>query len=128
MSERTLYQSNPTMFRSNPILFVLAVALIVVYGAGLVVLGIWWLACKGTLLTITDRKTTLRTGILSKNTNEVWHRDVRNIKVSQGPLQRLMGVGNIEISSSGQGDVEITVQGMPNPDEIREIVNQHRVA
>ena len=92
----------------------------------MLILVIWWLDCLGTTLTVTTKRTTLRRGILSKKTNDVWHRDVRNIQVKQGILQRLLGVGTIGISSAGQGDVEIAVNGMPNPEKVRRFIDEHR--
>jgi len=125
-AESILYKSHPSMFRNRPVGFVLSVILIPVLGLGLLILVIWWLDCLGTTLTVTTKRTTLRRGILSKKTNDVWHRDVRNIQVKQGILQRLLGVGTIGISSAGQGDVEIAVNGMPNPEKVRRFIDEHR--
>ena len=93
---------------------------------GLIILLYWWLVCKSTKLTITNKKTTLRIGLISKHTNEVYHSDVRNIKVSQGPLQRMLGVGKIGISSAGQSDFEIEVGGIRNPEEVKALISKHR--
>lgn len=126
MVESTLYKASPSMYRNYPVAFVIAVILIVAYGLGLVVLLFWWLKCLCTTLTITEKRTILRTGILSKNTNEVWHRDVRNIKVSQGVLQRMFGVGTVSISSAGQADIEISVSGILRPEKVRNLIDQYR--
>lgn len=125
-AENTLYESHPSMFRNRPVGFVLSVILIAAFGLGLPILLIWWLKCLGTTLTVTTKRTTLRTGILAKNTNDVWHRDVRNIQISQGFLQRIFGVGTVAISSAGQGDVEIAVNGMPNPEKIKRLIDEQR--
>jgi uncharacterized membrane protein YdbT with pleckstrin-like domain len=103
------------MFRNNPVGFIL---LVILFPLGIIVLPIWWLACLCTRLTVTESRTILRTGILSKTTNEVRHHDVRNIQVKQGMFQRLFGVGDIGVSSAGQGVIEIEVSGMPNPQAI----------
>jgi len=126
MAETTLYQSHPSMFRNHPILFTLSIVLIAAYGAGLLILLMWWLQVLGTTLIVTDERVTLRKGILSKHTNEVYHTDVRNVQVSQGVFQRMLGVGTIGISSAGQADVEIEVAGMPKPQRIKDIIDQHR--
>lgn len=122
-----LYRSHPAMFKNNPVMFMLCLLLCLV-GVGLVMLFVWWLQVKGTLLTVDDEKTVLRRGILAKHTNEVRHRDVRNIKVTQSFFQRILGVGAIEVSSSGQADEEITVSGIPDPEKVKEIINAHRTA
>ncbi len=83
-SETVFYREHPAMFRNNPVGFILSVVLIAALGLGLLILLLWWLRCRGTQLTVTNKRTQLRTGILSKNTNEVWHSDVRNVQISQG--------------------------------------------
>jgi uncharacterized membrane protein YdbT with pleckstrin-like domain len=95
-------------------------------GVGIIVLLLWWLACLGTKLTVTDRRTILRTGILSKNTDELQHGHVRHIQVSQSIFQRIFGVGRVGLSSADQGGIEIDVSGIPDPQSVRTIVNQHQ--
>lgn len=120
-----LYSSHPAMFKNSPGWFVICLILCPI-GIGLVAFLIWWLQVKATLLTVDDEKTVLRRGLLSKHTNEVRHRDVRNIKVAQSFFQRVFGVGAIEVSSAGQADEEITVSGIPDPEKVKEIINAHR--
>ena len=125
MTEVTLLETNPAMFRESPMLFVVWVLLSPV-GIGLVALGVWWLLTKAATLTITDKRTIVRRGLLSKHTNEVLHRDIRNIRVSQSFLQRVFGVGKIEISSSGQGDIEIGFAGLRDPEATKALIDEHR--
>ena len=124
-NEEVVLTTHPAMFRNNPILFVVAVALIAV-GIGLVFLLIWWIQCLCTTLMISDRKTTLRHGILSKSLNEVRHKDVRNVQVYQSFLQRIFGVGKLSISSAGQGGVEIEVAGIRNPVKVKSMIDEYR--
>lgn len=123
--ERILYQDAPAMFRNHPVGFLLCIILCVGV-VGFLILLIWYLRCYGTQLTVTDKRTTLRTGILSKHVNEVFHRDVRNVRLSQTFGQRLLGVGSVELSSAGQSDVEIAVAGMPHPEQIKSLINEYR--
>lgn len=119
------YDSHPSMFKNNPILFVLSVLLVPV-GIGVIVLFIWWLQVKGTRITIDKKKTLLRKGILSKQINEVYHQDVRNTKVSQSFFQRMFDVGTLSVSSAGQGDMEVSVAGIPDPYRAKKIINDNR--
>ena len=114
------------MFRNHPIYFVLCVLLIAAFGLGLALLLIWWIQTLGTTLTVTNEQTTLRKGILSKNTNDVFHSNVRNIQVRQSPLQRIFNVGWLGISSAGQSGLEIEVNGILDPDRVKEIIDEHR--
>ena len=125
VSETTLFTAHPAMVRNHPVGFVLAVVLCLV-GIGFLILLFWWLHCLGTAITVTNERTILRRGILSKATNEVWHRDIRNVQISQGFLQRLLDVGAIGISSAGQSGIEIAVSGVPSPYKVKELLDQHK--
>lgn len=125
MEEQKLYEAHPSMFRNHATWFVLSVILIPV-GLGLVILLIWYLQCLGTTLTVTNERITLRKGILSKYTNEIYHTDVRNVQVSQSMLQRVFRVGKIGVATAGHGDVEIIVSGMPDPQKVKKIIDQYR--
>ena len=113
------------MFRNQPVWFVITCLLCLV-GVGLAVFLIWWLKCKATTLTITNDRTELRKGILSKSVSEVWHQDVRNVQLDQTFFQRIFDVGSIGISSAGQSGLEISVNGIPDPDRVKELIDQHR--
>lgn len=126
MPESILYQSHPSMFRNNPIGFILSILLIAAFGLGLLILLVWWLKVLGITLIVTDERVTLRKGILTKHTNEVYHADIRNVQISQGLFQRMLGVGTIGISSAGQAGIEIQVAGLPKPQKIKDIIDQHR--
>lgn len=126
--EQVLYRAHPSMWRNRPILFVICMISVILWGLGLLVLIPWWLVCLNTTITVTSRRTILRRGILAKITSEVLHRDVRNVQVSQMLLQRFFNVGDVAISSSGQGDVEIAASGLPSPARIRKLLDDFRFA
>ncbi len=116
---------SPVMFRMAPIRFILCV-LLVPFVIGAVVLFIWYLRCKAASLTIDGEKSCLRTGILSKRISEIWHKDVRQVKINQSLTQRIFGVGQISISSAaGDGD-EIVLNGIVGPEDIKAVIDQAR--
>ena len=137
-----LYKAHPSMFRNRPLVFIILVLLPFGllfsddritrnYGLiGLVVspllLLIWWLRCKTTTLTVTDRQISLRKGLISRDTNDIFIRDVRNVQIKQGPLQLLFRVGYVGISSSGQSGIEIEAHGLPSPDRIKKIIDSQK--
>lgn len=123
--ERILYEEHPAMFRNYPVAFVLCVLLSVV-GVGLIVLLVWYLRTRATTLTVTTEQITLRRGLLSKYTNDVFHENVRNIIVRQSMFQRMMGTGYIGISTSGQAGIEIEVNGIPDPDRVKQLIDDCR--
>jgi len=125
MADPILYEAHPAMFRNHPFGFILCLLLCAV-GVGFFIFLYWWLKCLGSTLTVTDQKTTLRTGVLAKHINEVYHSDVRSIQVSQRFGQRIFGVGTVGISSAGQSAIEIEATGIPDPNTVRELINANR--
>ena len=100
-------------------------SLAVAVGAALF-LGLWWLRLQFRTLTITEKRSLYRAGILSKFTNEVQHDDVRNIQMDQTLFQRLCGVGELAISSSGQDTMEIHVKGIHQPQQVIDIIRKYQ--
>ena len=125
-SEETLLEINPAMFRNKPVGFILSVILIAAAGAGLVILAIWWLTTKAATLTVTNKRAIQRTGLISKQTTEVLHRDVRNIEITQSVFQRIFGVGSIGIASAGQSGIEIQFAGVRDPDGVKDLIDRYR--
>ncbi|QDT09884.1 PH domain-containing protein [Planctomycetes bacterium K23_9] len=123
--EKTVYVASPSMFRNHPIAFVLTCVLCLV-GVGLPFMLAWWIRSKSTELTVTDLRTRLHRGWLSRSITEVWHRDVRNVQLHQSFIQRIFDVGRIGVSSAGQDGIEIDVSGLRNPDQIKGIIDEHR--
>ncbi len=147
--EKVLYEAHPSMFRNHPLWFIGLILLCLVGFAlpflpfitsgmtkfveilvpmviGLICFGVWWLKCKGTTVTVTSERTSCRRGILSKSITEVWHQDIRNVQLDQSLIQRILDVGTIGISSAGQSGLEISVSGIPNPDKIKQLIDQYR--
>lgn len=147
--EQTLTQLHPSMLRRHPFQFTGSVLLLLaglagvayglmqpqwwivglagavaLFGAG--VLLVWWLKVKSTTLTVTSERTILRKGILSRNTTEVRHDDVRNLQVNQTFLERMLGVGDLAISSAGQDDLEIDIDGVRNPEQIASYIRERQ--
>jgi len=123
--EKVLYEDNPSMFRNRPVSFVITILLCLVV-VGLPVLLVWWLKTKATLLRVTEQRTTVRRGLLSKSTTDVWHSDVRNVTIHQTFFQRLFNVGHIGIASAGQGGVEIAVAGIRDPENVKHHIDARR--
>lgn len=141
-AEETLLVTHPAAFRSQPFL---SLALVVAIAAGIAglmwwhprgepgfayasgavgLLGLAWLvgraiALRFTRLTVTNKRTMLRRGLLTKHTAEVRHNDVHLLKVDQRFLDRVLNIGRISVSSAaGQGEPEIVVRGVPRPNDV----------
>ena len=126
-SETCLLVASPSMFRNRPFSFILVCTLSLV-GIGIPILVIWFFRCRSTELTVTDLRTRLHRGWLSRSITEVWHRDVRNVQIEQTFFQRVLGVGSIGVSSAAQSSIEIEVSGMRNVDKIKGIIDKNRIS
>lgn len=147
--EQTLIELHPSMARRHPFQFIGSLVLLLAGLAGIVfgwlegapwlaalsaaavllaggLLLVWWLRVISTTLTVTTERTTLRKGLLSRRTTEVRHDDVRNLQVHQTFVERMFGVGDLAISSAGQDDLEIDIDGVRGPEEIASIIRQHQ--
>lgn len=132
--DRVLLSATPAVVPKVMPLIVVAALLLVggfaapflLVGTVVCVVGIVFLALtqRFTVLTITSERTTLTTGILGRSTSEVWHRDIRNIQTTQSLTDRLFGVGTVGISSAGQSDVEVIIQGIANPKQTKELLDR----
>lgn len=91
---------------------------------------IWWAAPhRWVKLTITNKRTIRQEGIVMRETSEVLHNHIRNVKIEQSFLQRLLGVGAISIDSAGGSDeepIEIHMKDVPNPYGVKTIIDRHR--
>ena len=119
------YRVSPSMWRGYPIRFLLCLALCCVF-VGIPILLLWWLYFRAISLTIDEEKTSLAKGLLSRQSSDVFHSDVRNVQVTKTLFDRIMGVGTIAISSAGQAGMEIAVSGIPHPEAVRDLVYQLR--
>lgn len=139
--ELVLEVIHPAMLRQQPITFLLLMTIVIVavptglYTAVIgvpIVSGLAFLALLAigvyfaysyffvlaTQLKITNKRTVLRHGLISKSTTEVQHDDIRNLQVDQNIVQRILDVGDLAISSSGQDDLEIRIKSIPDPGDI----------
>jgi Bacterial PH domain len=110
------------LFFANPPSTLLTIGGLVLAGAAAVAWLGWWIQTRFTQLRITNRRSVLQRGLIARETSEVRHRDVRNLQVNQTTLERLLGVGDLAISSAGQDDLEIAVQGIPNPAKVASVI------
>jgi uncharacterized membrane protein YdbT with pleckstrin-like domain len=123
MAGTVVYEAHPAMFRAHPFWFILFVLLIAAFGIGLLILLYWYIKTRATALTVTEHELMYERGILSKDRLSVSLRHVRSVHVTQGFVNRILGVGTIQISTAGD-EPEFTVKDLPDPHEIREAISR----
>ena len=77
---------------------------------------------------LTGQRLTQTLGLLSRSTSEVEITDIRNIQVSQGLLDRILGLGQVAVSTAGQHELEIIASGIRHPEELAAALRQRRDA
>lgn len=120
------YSEHPAMFKNNPLGFLLSILLIPV-GVGIIILLVWYLKCKSTLLEVSDRELIVERGLLSKDRTELSLSSVRTVNVYQSFFNRIFGVGRIAVFTAGD-DAEVEVAGLPDPHRLRELIKQGQAA
>ena len=65
----------------------------------------------------------LEKGLISKSRIDLDVRKIRSVHVAQRFWQRVFGVGNIQIYTTGD-EPELTLSGMPEPNVIRDYVKK----
>lgn len=148
--EATVRTLRPCMVRARPLSFT-GVALVMIAGMVGVVMGltsegrewlailggiigvvgtgvlvVWWLKTMSASLVVTNKRTIMKKGILARSSSEVVHDNIRNIQIDQTFWQRVWGVGSIGISSSGQDGIEIQLNDLKGPTDIRKVIDLYR--
>lgn len=90
------------------------------------VIGYWMLLSRNTTLTVTEDRTIYQEGVIARERSEVQHNDVRNIQLYQSFMQRLLKVGGVGISSSGQDELEIVATRMSHPEQIIDYIRKNQ--
>ncbi len=117
---KILYEEHPSLIRTHPLGTVIAIILIPV-GVGILILLYWYLTMKADKLIIKEDEVIWTHGLLSKKYVEINMSSIRATKVEQSLLQRMLDAGKLEIFTAGD-EPELSVNGMPNPDKIRELI------
>ncbi|MFC6671634.1 PH domain-containing protein [Marinobacterium aestuariivivens] len=120
------YSEHPAMFKNNPLGFLLAILLIPV-GIGIIILLVWYLKCKSTLLELSGSELVVERGLLSKDRTELALSSIRTVNVYQSFFNRIFGVGKIAIYTAGD-EAEIEVAGLPDPHRLRELIKAQQAA
>jgi uncharacterized membrane protein YdbT with pleckstrin-like domain len=78
--------------------------------------------------TISSKGVEAEIGILAlqRRVTRLWFEDIRSFQTNQNLLERLLGVGNLEIGTAATGTVEVTLRGIAAPDEVQEMLQRER--
>jgi uncharacterized membrane protein YdbT with pleckstrin-like domain len=91
--------------------------LLAVVGLGLLIWLAAWLKYRSTELAVTNKRIITKSGLIQRNTTEMFLEKVESIQVDQGILGRIFDFGSITISGTG-GD-KSPVNSVSQPLEFR---------
>lgn len=102
-----------------------------VFGIGLLLVwGLLFLVLAYRRLSVRYRLTTFRlfheSGLLSRTTDRIEAIDIDDVSFSQGPVERMLGVGTIRIMSSDQTDPAMELPGIENVRAVASLVDEVR--
>ncbi len=85
-----------------------------------------WSKRTSTVLRIYANRVTLERGLFNKCYQDYVPRDIRSIDVDQTFGQRMVGIGDITISTAATTDGAEKIEGIPNPKAVRELILEQR--
>jgi membrane protein YdbS with pleckstrin-like domain len=85
----------------------------------------WWQRAS-VVLRVYPGRLMLERGIFSKCYREFLARDIRSIDIDQSFLQRMVGIGDLSISTAATVDAAEKINGIPGPHELRDLILAQR--
>ena len=106
--------------------FIFGVLLLPLFGLGLLIIILALLDRNTRKYSVTNKRVMSKSGILSRQVHEVGIRDIRAINVKQAILERLFGLGTVEIGSAGTAGVEVKFVGISDPIRVRDMIRRQK--
>lgn len=75
---------------------------------------------------LTSQRFIHKTGLLTRRSDRIEVIDIDDVSYQQGPVQRLLGVGSIDIISSDRSDPELTLVGIEKVSEVAGLIDDVR--
>ena len=75
---------------------------------------------------ITNRRIVVTRGLIAKDQNEIWIKDIRGATLIQSAWQRILGIGDISIGTAATAEAEIRMVGIKQPQAVVNKINQLR--
>ena len=79
-----------------------------------------------TVLRIFPERITLSRGLLSKCYQDYHPRDIRSIDIDQSFFQRIVGIGDMTISTAATAEGSEQIKSIPDPLDVRELILAQR--
>ncbi len=120
--EMVLWMGSPSHYYYLPA-YIIGGLLIVAFGLGLIVI-VWALLDRySKVFTLTNRRVMSKSGILARTTIEVTMKDIRGIYLKMNVIERMFGLGTVEVGSAATGGVEVSFIGIPKAENVKEWIS-----
>lgn len=96
------------------------------FGVGLLFLAWAYIYIKTTCYVATNMRVVCKTGWLNIQKTDIRIGDIRGINVTRSLMQRIIGTGDIAISTAATEKAEITMRGVVDPEGFVSQVNAQR--
>jgi uncharacterized membrane protein YdbT with pleckstrin-like domain len=80
--------------------------------------------CARTTYTITDRRLTVRTGLLGRDVHETQLEHILNVSSRQTLIERLLGIGSLDFDTAAGADYDFSLTGVTQPREIARTITR----
>ncbi len=90
-----------------------------------VIVLVWGLIRRiSTTYSITNRRLTIRSGLLSREMHETRLERVQNVNSRQRVLERILGVGTVDFDTAGSAEYDFSFRGVADPGQIVRTVDR----
>ena len=89
----------------------------------------WWIAWlqrRSNVLRVYTDRIAWEQGIVTKATQELFIKDIRSLEVNQSFLGRMIGIGDLTISTAATVDAADIVAGIPSPIQVKNLIIAQR--
>jgi uncharacterized membrane protein YdbT with pleckstrin-like domain len=97
-------------------------AVVVVVFLALVVIG--FVRRVTTTYTITDRRLTIESGLLTRDLHQTRLARVQNVNLRQSVLERMLSVGDVDFDTAASADYDFAFRGVSGPRDIVQTVDR----
>ena len=85
-----------------------------------------WRRRRAEVVHVYGDRVTIQRGVFTRSSRALFIRDIRSIDVDQSLWGRILGVGNLTISTAATVDADEELHGVPNPQAIRDLIIARR--
>lgn len=115
----------PVRFGNRPFLWTMLMITVPI-GIGLIGFLVWRLLQRTHKLIVTEDYVMTQEGLFDIKQVQVFHGDISRLNINQRLWQRVLNIGDIEIGSSATDAIDMTMCGIPEPKELRRLINRLR--